>query len=363
MRNLQISTIDNHEDWARIAPQWNQLLQESRSSTFFLTWEWLSSWAECCLDKNRRLFILVFHENDRLIGAAPFYIEDRKAGPFPLREIRFLGTPDAGSDYLDVFTRKGREKIVADALYDYLTTDEGKSAWDQLDLADIRADSLFLLHFPARIKAAGKHATADLHAYCPLMRLPSSEAGLYAQCSPGWRKKIKQDIRVIHRERNVRHSVSRNGNLPEKLAEFFHLYEAKTNWPVGRLPAILERTAAKHGDEVPVQVDLLSIDGRAVVGLVHLKHQNTLSMYLMAVDKEYNPKVSLGNYLVGESIINAIASGYTAYDFLKGEEPYKFHWAKEGIRTMRLLFWQRRPGPVYSAFARLLKNAGKLLLR
>jgi len=361
---LSISVIDNFKDWQELAPQWNLLLEKSESATFFLTWEWLYSWAEHCLDEYRSLFILAFYEKDQLVGIAPFYIQKKKTGPIRQREIRFLGTPEAGSDYLSVFTGKGREKKVAGALYDYLLMGDGKKFWDQLNLSDIRAQDLFLLYFMARIEEDGKYADINMGAYCPLLQLPADENGLSSMLSPGWRKKFKQDIRVINREQAVYHSVSQAENISRKMEEFFQLYsEVRGGRSGSKIKAILELMIAKYDSEPPLQIDLLTINGRNVAGLVHLKYQSTLSMYLMAVDKKYNPKVSLGNYLIGQSINNAIASGYTRYDFLKGEESYKFHWADHGNRTLQLLFWRKTPASLYSAFSRLSRHAGKILLR
>ena len=363
MSPLRISVIDNFKEWQELAPQWNRLLEKSESATIFLTWEWLSSWAECCLDEYRSLFILAFFDKDQLVGIAPFYIQKKKIGPFRLREIRFLGSPEAGSDYLSVFARKGREQKVANALYDYLTMGEGKKVWHQLNLHEIPANSLFLLHFMARIESRGKFVEVSLNSYCPRMKLPKTEEEFYAMLSPGWRKKFKQDIRVINREQNVYHSVSQAGNISQKMEEFFRLYELKGHSSGSKLRDILEKTAAKHISEQPVQIDILSINGRSVAGLVHLKYQSTLSMYLMAVDRGYNPKVSLGNFLVGQSIKKAIASGYVVYDFLKGEERYKFHWATGGNRTLQLFFWRKTPASLYSALTRISRHAGKILLR
>ena len=363
MSTLSISVIDNFKDWQELAPQWNRLLEKSESATFFLTWEWLLSWAECCLDENRSLNIIAFYEKDQLVGIAPFYIQKKKAGLFRPREIRFLGTPEAGSDYLSVFARKGREQKVANALYDYLLMGDGKKVWDQMNLSDIRAHDLFLLYLMARIEADGKYAAITLSAYCPFLRLPANEDVLYSMLSPGWRKKFKQDIRVINRERAVYHSVSQSVDISQKMEEFFLLYEVKAGRSGSKIKDILELLIAKYNSEPPLQLDLLSINGRSVAGLVHLKYQSTLSMYLMAIDRGYNPKVSLGNFLVGQSIKKAIASGYAVYDFLKGEERYKFHWATGGNRTLQLFFWRKTPASVYSAFSRLSRHAGKILLR
>jgi CelD/BcsL family acetyltransferase involved in cellulose biosynthesis len=363
MKNLEISVIDNFQDWSALTTQWERLVQDSAEATFFQTWQWLMSWAECCLGHKRALCMLACHDHAQLVGIAPFYIQWKRKWPFSLREMRFLGTPDAGSDYLKVIAQDGRKKDVAQALYTYLHYGQGKRLWDQLVLTGIPAEDRFLLHFMAQIEADGKYAAVALDGFCPVLRLPESQEALYRMISPGWRKKVKQDIRVLNREQDVAHSVNHAESSVEPLADFFHLYEAKAGRSGKQLRAVLERVAAKYGHAPPLQLDLLSVNDQMVAGLLHLEYRDRLSMYLMAIDKSYNPKISLGNYLIGQAVSNAINAGYTDYDFLKGEEGYKFHWANDGNRTLRVQLWRRRPMALCSAYATIARNAAKLLIR
>lgn len=361
MNNLIVTVIGSDDDWQKLAPQWNALLDESASASVFLTWEWLSAWAECCLAENRRLFIVTFHEKDTLLGIAPFHINCNKTGIFTVREIRFLGAPEAGSDYLDVFSRRGREKDVTDALYDFLMG-EGKQAWDVMRLQDIPADALFLLHFLKRIQAEGKFAEIAYSSYCPVANLRGAEDGFPLNISLRRKKRFKQELGILSRETNVEHAVIK-GNRTDGFEEFFRLYEEKSGRPGKNLRSILQCFSGRCNGDSPIKIDLLSVNGQAVAGLLHLQYKNTIAIYLMAVDKEFNPKISLGNLLVGKCIKNSIDEGYEAYDFLKGEESYKFHWSTEGRSTMQLNFWQKRPVALISGLSELLRHAGKLLLR
>ena len=362
MNALTVIVFDSSEGWQKLAPQWNTLLDASNSASIFLTWEWLSAWAECCLGQHRTVFVLATYEKEDLVGVAPFYLERKKKGPFILREIHFLGAPDAGSDYLDVFARRGREREVASAIYDFLMS-EGKKRWDLMHLQDIPADALFLLHFMKRIQADGKYAEMAHGFYCPVARLPDTDAEFLEALSPSRRKKFSQEARVLHREQDVTHTVIQGEEVACRLAEFFSLYEEKGGRSGKKIHSILQSFSERCNGDSPVQIDMLSAGGQTVAALLHLRYRSTLALYLMAVDKEFNPKLSIGNILVGLCIKNSIAAGHSAYDFLKGEESYKFHWANEGRSTMELIFWQKRPAAVASGLARLAKHAGKLLLR
>jgi len=362
MGELAVTVIDSNEDWYNLAPQWSALLDASASGSIFLTWEWLSAWADCCLGSDRSLFILAFYEKEHLIGIAPFYVERKKNGSFILREIHFLGAPEAGSDYLDVFAQRGREKDVANALYDFLMV-EGRTCWDLMHLTDIPADALFLVHFGWRVQIEGKYAEIAQSTYCPIVSLPETESEFFAVLSPWRRKKFKQDFRVIHREQGVNHTVIKGKEAACRLGEFFNIYEEKEGWSGKKLRPILQGFSNRFDADSPVQIDMLSVNGQTVASLLHLQYRSTLAMYLMAVDKVYNPKLSLGNLLVGLCIKNSITEGHAAYDFLRGDESYKFHWANEGKSNMQLTFWQKRPAAVVSGLARLARHAGKLILR
>jgi CelD/BcsL family acetyltransferase involved in cellulose biosynthesis len=361
MIGLTVDVIDSNDDLQELAPQWNALLDASRSGCVFLSWEWLSAWVECCLGDDGALFILAFREKGNLIGIAPFYIGRRKCGPFRVRELRFLGTPGTGSDYVDVFFQRGREKEVTNALYDVLMG-ERASDWDQLALSDVPADSLFLLHFMRRIQAEGKYAELEYNSYCPVASLRNSDGGFPLEISLGRKKKFRQDEHILKRDTDVVH-ISGRGEERGLTEDFFRFYETKWVSSLKKHRQLLCEFIEKHNGDCPVQIDLLSANGETVAGFLHLKYRDTLALYLMAVDKGFNHKISLGNVLVGLCLKNASAAGFATYDFLQGDESYKFHWATGGKSTMQLIFWQKRPAAVACALARLARNAGKLLLR
>lgn len=362
MTRIEISRINTKEQWRQLEPAWNTLVQNASGPGIFLTYEWLSAWAECFVSANQKPWILAFHENENLVGFAPFVIKREKKGPLRFREISFMGVPQAGSDYLNVIIKKGREKPVAEALYHYLQN-RGASDWDVISLTDIPAESLFLLHFINSIENQGRYFVIRPSAYCPMVKITGDFDAYFAGLSKSWKKKFKQDVRVLYRDYKAAYKTYEGKDTKERLPEFFDFYHKKTPWQSEGLRKMLYKYADQFNDNIPVQIDFLEADGKTVAALLHLRHKTVLSMYLMAVDKEFNPKLSLGNVLTGMCIKNAAHAGYTCYDFLKGDESYKFHWANHGCRTLKLEFWKNHPVPKTLALTKMLKTAGKILLR
>lgn len=365
MNNLRISIIENYDDWFALSKEWNHLVNLTDTSSFFQTWEWNYSWGQCFLDQNSSPLILVVYKCKAIIGIAPLYIASRKIGPFKLNEIHFIGSSGLGSDYLAVITRKGREKDVADVIYDHLISGQLSSRWDRMTLNDIPADNLFLLHFMTRLEADGKYAEISRDSFCPRVKIANNEGEFYGMLSKRWRDRFKQDLRVINHEPQIQHEIIEGEKVSEKLHDFCEFYKEKSDWPRESSSHMLKMLNSKYIKDSPIQIHLLYLKDQLIAGLLHFKFQRVLAAYLMVVDKEYthSPQVSFGNLLVGKAILNAMNNGYSVYDLLKGAERYKFHWATGGKCTLQLTVWQKRPIALSVASAKLAKHFCKLLLR
>lgn len=346
-----------------IEGKWNNLLEGSISNTIFLTWEWLYSWAECFITENRELFVIcVYDDGDKLVGIAPWYTSRIKVGPTEIKQISFLGSPETSSDYLDVFTTKGREREVSNYLHDYLFG-EASRLWDSMNLHDVKAESLFLLNFTQKHLNQGKYLELGQGSFCPIVLLPKSEEEFLSRISSSRSKRFRQDLRTLKKTDSVEIRTYVIDGIAEAVEGFFELYAEKTEWDGKDLHRFIKRFLANSGSRSTLQVDFLMANDNRIGGLLHMKHNNTLSLYLMAVDKAYNPRISVGNLLVGLCIGRAIENQIYIYDFLKGYEEYKFYWTSDGRVSEKIYIVQRRLWPVVYMLKRMAKNALKTVLR
>ena len=111
---MTVTIIDDVERFAALTPEWNELLRDSAADCPFLTAEWLQAWW-AHLAASRVLHIITVRDNsDRLIAIAPLMAVTGPLGMF--RRLEFLGTGNAGSDYLDVIVRLGHQREGMQAL-------------------------------------------------------------------------------------------------------------------------------------------------------------------------------------------------------------------------------------------------------
>lgn len=343
---------------------WNKLLAESHVNTIFLTWEWLFVWARCFLNSNRQLFVICVYQSDQLIGIAPFYIEKVRKALFMLREIRFLGSPEIGSDYLDVISRKGREKIVSDTIYDLLFSNVYSATnWDKIYLSDLPSESYFLMNIMNRLDEDGKYSEIGRCSVMPQLELPGNIDDFFSMLSSNRRERFRRDMRRVHKEGKTKHLTFRSSDIKHGLDRFFSLYNSKTEYDGAQLHNYFELLLKSEISNSWIQFDILCVDNRDIAGLLHLNYGNNLLMLLMAVDKNFNPKISLGNLLVGLCMQDAIQRDMHIYDFLKGQEEYKFHWASNIRTSLILTLYRRNTKGLIAGTFQMLKYAIKLLVR
>ncbi|TME69054.1 MAG: GNAT family N-acetyltransferase, partial [Chloroflexi bacterium] len=80
-----------------------------------------------------------------------------------------------------------------------------------------------------------------------------------------------------------------------------------------------------------LRLGVLSVDGEDAAVLFGFAYEGTLALYNAAYDPNLAP-LSVGIACAAYAIRSAIAEGLRTYDFLRGDEPYKYdlggadHW-------------------------------------
>jgi CelD/BcsL family acetyltransferase involved in cellulose biosynthesis len=161
----------------------------------------------------------------------------------------------------------------------------------------------------------------------------------------------------------VKHDFIDICTAPEAIVPFLTFYEQKKEYKDPQLLVFLRAFANKSAENRWITVDTLSVDGQCIASLLHFVYGNKWLQYLMVTDKEFNPKVSVGDTIIGLVLEKAIAQGVGVYDFLKGTEDHKFRWANSANSSTNLLLGQQRPLPMAFMLGQLARNAAKVIVR
>lgn len=217
MSEYSVSVIRTMEMFKSLSAGWRQLLSESSADSIFLTWEWLYTWSEYYLRRSRSLHIVLVYKGKELVGIAPWYLSKKYFGPFAIQRLEFIGSPETGSDYLDVITRKGEEENVATLVYDYLFRDSA-AEWNVLFFRDVPSTSLYFMNFLNLLEKKGKFFEIKKGSFCPQLILPSNNENFYDTLSANRRQQQKRHFRILNQNESLTH-ISNEGSEGETLLE------------------------------------------------------------------------------------------------------------------------------------------------
>lgn len=354
-----IETITDAQQFAGLRDQWTALLADSQASGLFLTWEWLHTWWRHC-GTGRSLRLLAVRRGDELIGLAPLAVGPRRltrAGPF--RSLEFLGTGSVGSDYLDFIARRGHEADVLAVLAGSLGR-QGRA----LGLSQLARGSALALRLSEPLARAGWTADDRRTDVCPFIRLAGHSWPSYlASVSGHHRNSFKRRWGRLTREFDVQvEAVSTETGRADALATVIGLHLDRWRGRGGSTAFSAPCLRVFHEDFSQLaaargwlRVLLLRLGGQPVAGIYGLRYGRTFYFYQTGFDPRFAP-YGVGQILVGLSIQRAIEEGAEEYDFLHGNERYKFDWAQD-VRELAMVTLY--PGSLRGALQRQTVAVGE----
>ncbi|MBN2470604.1 MAG: GNAT family N-acetyltransferase [Anaerolineae bacterium] len=330
----QQTTITLSHDPARLAAlqaEW-QALQARSSCSIYLTWDWITAWWAHC-GPPAELWLLEARAADgRLVGLAPLMRADYS----PLRgitwrQLQFIGS-DAAFDHLGFLVEEGR---AADVIPQFMAAlQAARDRWDVLFLSDLAAgdpalDVLLAQDIPWR---------AEETLPCPAIALPDRWEDFHDALS----KRKRKNIRRAHRALDEAYpggwraeEVTDPDDIDRTMAEMIRLHQAK--WEALGMPGGFAdpRVAVFHR----ANAQALAAQGRLwlfrlwigeAVAAIEYAYAWQGRVYAFASGVNFDlAEYSPGQMLMEHMIQTAIERGMHTYDFLRGDEDYKFFWQAE----------------------------------
>jgi len=316
------ATVRSGADWFEgLEGPWAELLAASRFPTPFHSLDWLRSWHEGP-GSGRQPYVFLLYEGGELVGAMPL-----TRSRLPWRTLRSMGA--GASDYLHPLVRPGYEATFAAAFMEHCTAER---AGDLLDLHQLREGDPLLSVVP--------NSNRTLQATCPVLELPKTFDAYLATLS----KSLRYDARGLERDRLRSRRAKVRFAATEQEAErflqcFFRLHARR--WLRRGLPGafLLGSTRAMHQRFVAravrndrLRLGVLEVEDQAIGAVYCMREGRTYFFYQSGFDPRF-AGLSPGSVLVAETIRRAIAEGATAFDFLRGDEPYKRRWRPQRSLT------------------------------
>jgi CelD/BcsL family acetyltransferase involved in cellulose biosynthesis len=360
-----VQVVTTLEELSTLAKRWNDLLRETAADNIFLTWEWLYTWARHYLGSNR-LWVVLVSKGDQLVGIGPLYIRDQMDGLVKVREMRFLGTEEVCSTYLDFIVPEKHKKAALHRIYRHLH-EEAAGLWDVLTLAEISAESSSIDFWDGFIQEAGRVMEIAGTTVCPVIDLPSRREDFLASLSGNDRYNLHRKRKRLEQAGQVAYERATSIEEIEKsLASFIQLHQMRWNqkgmggsFRSQRFLTFHREIARVFAKKGCVHLDFLLLNGQPIAGIYGYGYNDRYSFYLPGFNPTLVPEASPGILLLFHRIEEAIRLGYREFDLLRGVADYKMAWANGLRRSLTLRYYNNH---LRAAAVKLLES-GKAVVK
>ena len=300
------------------AAAWDRLVAGSRLRSPFLTWTWQREWTRAFAATRRLEIRRVEDAEGRLVALLPLH--EVEPGVLTL-----LGGADI-SDYLDLIALAGREEEAWMALLQSRAAE--RVVWD-LHAVPGRSPTVTLL--PQLAAACGLSASVTVEERCPVLILPSSWDAYLASLSGKHRHELARKMRRLEREAPEARATcaSHPADVENRLGDFFDLHRrsrvGKARFMDVRMEAFFRRVTTALVEHGGARLWFLDTASGPIASFITLEWDDTVGLYNSGFHPD-RATLSPGVVLLGHLIRDAIGRGKRRFDFLRGEERYKYEF-------------------------------------
>ena len=326
-----------HKDFSEINPQeWNSLLSGSITDTPFLRFEYQKAWWEYRGGgewKNPSLVLVTAREDEKLIGIAPLFISEYDGQS----ALLLIGSIEI-SDYLDLIVRTEDHARFLTGLLDFLVSFLPDS-WSGVDWYNLPDSSPTLAALKAESTQRGWTHLEEMYRPTPRIALNGDFDEYLGRVEKKQRHEIRRKMRRAEESgRGVRWYISDMADVEAEIDVFLGLMEhdqGKAGFlhddMRGQMRAVI-RTAHENGW---LWLAFLEADNKRIAAALNFDYNNKLWGYNAGVNRDFMD-LSPGWVLLGYVLQWACENKRTEFDFMRGDEEYKYRFGAVNQYVMRV---------------------------
>ncbi|NOT05872.1 MAG: GNAT family N-acetyltransferase [Anaerolineales bacterium] len=326
-----------HKDFSEIDPQaWNALLSVSISDNPFLRYEYQRTWWEHRGGgewEKADLILITASEDDKLIGIAPLFISDYDGQS----ALLLIGSIEI-SDYLDLIVRMDDHARFVSGLLDFLAstlTDK----WCGVDWYNLPDSSITLTALKEEAAQRGWSHLEEIYRPTPRIALNGDFDEYLSRVEKKQRHEIRRKMRRAEESgRGVRWFISDMADVDAEIDAFLGLMEhdqGKAGFlrdPMRNQMRAIIRTAHENGW---LWLAFLEADGQRIAAALNFDYNNKLWGYNAGVNRAFM-ELSPGWVLLAHILQWACENNRTEFDFMRGDEEYKYRFGAVNKYVMRV---------------------------
>lgn len=323
--------------FAELRDEWNPLLKRSVTDTPFSTWEWHSNWWNAYHPGELHILAVREEAEEQLLMIASFFVAtnaDAKGS------LHFVGCEDV-TDYLDVLVDKDQLEAGYVALANALA--EMRDSFDVIDLCNIPEASPTLSMLPLILRDCGFQVSTQLQEVCPVVELPQTFDEYLERLDKRQRKDLQRKLRMAGAQEDSLnwYIVGEQHDLQAEIGKFLKLMASSHPEKAAFLEDpqhvdFFNQIVPAAAEAGWLQLAFLEVAGEAVAAYVNFDYNNHIMVYNSGLNPDKAAALSPGILLLAYTIEHAIKEGRAVFDYLRGDEQYKYRMGGQDTKIFNL---------------------------
>ncbi len=331
---MTIDLIQSYAEFLTLKEDWNSLLTHSASHVPFLRHEYLANWWQTLGGgewENGNLAVLLYRdEKNTLEGIAPFFLNQEK--------ILFLGSFEI-SDYLDFIAPPNVLPALISETIKMLSSDEFPE-WRTLDLYNIPENSPSIPLLRQAAQEAGFKAQLEIIQPAPAISLPTSWQEYLDSLDDRYRHEIERKNRKAEGYFLPVdwYIVDNDQNIENELDDFLGLMAnnpEKESFLTDPMIKQIKMSALAAHQEGWLQLAFMVVGDIKAAGYLNFDFDGKIWVYNSGINPLFE-NISPGWVLLSKLIEWSIQEGRTGFDFMRGDEEYKFQFGGISKNILRM---------------------------
>jgi hypothetical protein len=291
---------------------WHEIFSRALNATPFLSYEWFLALSTYLFKTDPE--VMVFYREKKPVGIFPGMVENNT--------LRFH-TDERVTDVVDMLFISDYGKDILEGLVQYIETENL-----HLDLFPVESGSLLVNYISEHVSnVVSEHA--DL---CPLLALPESWDEYLESLTGKSRHELRRKLRKVE---DIEMKLLEPGDLDILFTLMAASDSTKREFLTLQMHDFFDAIARYFFHKKYLRFCATYLDNQPLGVLFSFHMHDYVYLYNSGFNPEYN-HVSPGVVTIALDIKSAIEEGKKFYDFLRGDEDYKFRFGAHKRYTMRL---------------------------
>ncbi|MCX6005581.1 MAG: GNAT family N-acetyltransferase, partial [Chloroflexi bacterium] len=285
----------------------------SNTKLLFSSAEWSELWWSHFASDDE-LFLSSIKEENTIIGIAPLRLKDGI--------LHFIGSDDV-CEFLDFVIDDAKEEAFFAALLDYLSATNIK----ELDLSPLLPESTVLRHLQHLAMIRGWEVSCLQSDVIVAVDLPDTLEKYTGSLSGKQRHELLRKERRLNEEGDIKFRIETKAAKSD-IDTFLHFFQEsrsdKKSFLTAEIESFFESVINSMSEQNKLNLGVLEIGALPVASTLCFDYQEDTYLYNSGYDPRYR-WLSVGLLSKYYCIKDSIEKHKKRFDFLKGNEQYKFH--------------------------------------